>query len=228
MSRQSPPPITLNSSTHDLTRGATNVPATESISIDTGESTTTRSRPPSRILTPQSPTTASPIASPNPVYQNQSPIESSELLLPPASRGVRFSQYQDSPLSSRRSSWSTEAGNRDSRYGPFASPFDESRNVSRAGSPDPMEPLNMQNITQKYNITPSAGLLLFPNDKEDDDALHDPSTGMERDRECDIFTKRGLINVGGLALIVAGILVLFIGYPVLYVVFAISCFLTLN
>lgn len=88
---------------------------------------------------------------------------------------------------------------------------------SRAGSPDPLEPVNMHTISEKYNITPSAGLLLFPNDKEEDDDLHDPTTGVN-DRECDIFTKRGLVNVGGLALISVGILVLFIGYPILYVV----------
>lgn len=72
----------------------------------------------------------------------------------------------------------------------------------------------MHTISEKYNITPSAGLLLFPNDKEEDDDLHDPTTGVN-DRECDIFTKRGLVNVGGLALISVGILVLFIGYPIL-------------
>jgi hypothetical protein len=74
----------------------------------------------------------------------------------------------------------------------------------------------MQTITEKYNITPSAGLLVYPNDKEDDDALHDPTTG-DKDRDCDVFTRRGMINVGGLAFIVIGLLFLFIGYPILYV-----------
>jgi len=87
----------------------------------------------------------------------------------------------------------------------------------RVGSPGPPEPLSMQAITEKYNITPTSNLLLYPNDKEDDDVYHDPATGMDNDRECDIFTKRGLVNVGGLALITAGILILFIGYPVLLV-----------
>lgn len=66
---------------------------------------------------------------------------------------------------------------------------------------------------------PSAGLLLFPEDVEKDDWLHNPDPN-EKDREkCDIFTKRGLLNVGGLAFITIGILVLFIGYPVLYETF---------
>jgi hypothetical protein len=80
-----------------------------------------------------------------------------------------------------------------------------------------MEPLSMQTITEKYNITPSDGLLLYPTDKEADDALHDPATGMEKDRDCDIFTKRGLLNVGSLAFLTTGLLVLFIAYPILQV-----------
>lgn len=76
--------------------------------------------------------------------------------------------------------------------------------------------MNTQTVSEKYNILPSAGLLLFPEDVEKDDYLHNPDPNGEP-RDCDIFTKRGLVNVGGLAFIVIGILVLFIGYPVLYV-----------
>jgi hypothetical protein len=71
-------------------------------------------------------------------------------------------------------------------------------------------------VSEKYNIMPSAGLLLFPEDVEKDDYLHNPEPG-DNDREkCDIWTKRGMTNVGGLAFIVIGVLVLFIGYPALY------------
>lgn len=64
---------------------------------------------------------------------------------------------------------------------------------------------------------PSAGLLLFPEDVEKDDWLHNPDPS-DRDREkCDIFTKRGVVNVGGLAFITLGMLVLFVVYPILYV-----------
>ena len=69
-------------------------------------------------------------------------------------------------------------------------------------------------MSEKYNILPSAGLLLFPEDVEKDDYLHNPDPGPEP-RDCDVFTRRGLVNVGGLAFITLGILVLFIGYPVL-------------
>jgi hypothetical protein len=119
-----------------------------------------------------------------------------------------------SAMSSRRTSFSSDAGSRDSRYGPFASPFDDSRAPSRAGSDD--DNINTQTVSEKYNIMPSAGLLLFPEDIEKDDWLHNPDPN-DKDREkCDIFTKRGILNVGGLAFITIGILVLFIGYPVLY------------
>jgi hypothetical protein len=50
---------------------------------------------------------------------------------------------------------------------------------------------------------------------EKDDYLHNPDPS-DKDRECNIFTRRGIVNVGGLAFLVLGILTLFIGYPVLY------------
>ena len=150
--------------------------------------------------------------------------ESAELLLPPNKRSrTHRVRDEDSPLpspqhsgfSSRRSSWSSDAGSRESRTGisPFASPFDDSRAPSRAGSDD--DNVNTQTVSEKYNILPSAGLLLFPEDVEKDDWLHNPDPNDKDQRECDIFTRRGLVNVGGLGLISLGLLVLFIGYPVM-------------
>lgn len=74
--------------------------------------------------------------------------------------------------------------------------------------------VNTQTVTEKYNITPTDGLLLFPEDVEKDDYLHNPDPS-DRERECDIWNRRGLINVGGLILLTIGFLVLFIGYPVM-------------
>ncbi|KAF1808542.1 beta-glucan synthesis-associated protein SKN1 [Eremomyces bilateralis CBS 781.70] len=120
--------------------------------------------------------------------------------------------HPPSPLSaSRRSSWSSEASS-DSRMNPFASPYDDSRAPSRADSED--EGLNTQTVSEKFNIQPSAGLLLYPEDVEKDDYLHNPGPEDEN-RECNIFTRRGFVNIGGLALITLGILFLFIGYPIL-------------
>lgn len=94
-------------------------------------------------------------------------------------------------------------------------PFEDSRAPSRAGSDD--ENVNTQTVAEKYNILPSAGLLLFPEDVEKDDYLHNPDPNGKEPRDCDIFTRRGLVNIGGLLLIIVGFLALFVGYPVLYV-----------
>lgn len=94
------------------------------------------------------------------------------------------------------------------------SPFDDSRAPSRAGSDD--DGVNTQTVSEKYNILPSAGLLLFPEDVEKDDYLHNPDPNDKDKLDCaDLFSKRGLVNVGGLALITLGILTLFIAYPVM-------------
>lgn len=65
---------------------------------------------------------------------------------------------------------------------------------------------------------PTEGLLLFPEDVEKDDYLHNPDAG-ERDRRCELFNRRGIMNIGGLTLLTLGFLTLFIGYPVMYVFF---------
>ncbi|KAK4981252.1 hypothetical protein LTR28_000008, partial [Elasticomyces elasticus] len=104
---------------------------------------------------------------------------------------------------------------RDSRTDPFASPFDGSRAPSRAGSDD--DGINTQTVSEKYNILPSAGLLLFPEDVEKDDWLHNPDPNEKEGRmKCaDLFSRRGLTNVGGLALITLGVFILFVVYPAL-------------
>lgn len=163
----------------------------------------------------------------NSLYKSEAPAESRELLLPPSrSRPSRRFRDDLSPVrspseagfSSRRTSWTSE-GSRDSKYGPFASPFDDSRAPSRAGSDD--EGVNTQTVSEKYNILPSAGLLLFPEDVEKDDWLHNPDPNeKEKLQFRDCFSKRGLVNVGGLVFLIGGILVLFIVYPILYVLFA--------
>lgn len=150
----------------------------------------------------------------NPFYQDSS----ADLLVPPPrSRSNRprdespvprspqspaFSDYSSSRRSSLESS--------DSRG--LENPFADSRPGSRAGSD---EDINTQTVSEKYNILPlsGGGLLLYPEDVEKDDELHNPDTLDSRD--CDIFTKRGIANVGGLALITLGLLTLFIGYPAL-------------
>ena len=151
---------------------------------------------------------------------NGGPIDSSEtLLIPPSrSRTHRFRDEESVPGSpvdalSRRTSFSSDGKGRDSRYY-GGDPFADSRTPSRAGSDD--ENVNTQTVSEKYNILPSAGLLLFPEDVEKDDWLHNPDPNEKESRECNIFTKRGAVNVGGLAFVTIGLLVLFIAYPILY------------
>ena len=148
------------------------------------------------------------------VYANDAIAESSEMLLPPSRlrpRSYRYESPMQSPsgMSSRRTSWSS-----DFTGGPFGTPFDDSRAPSRAGSE---EDLNTQTVSEKFNILPSAGLLLFPEDVEKDDYLHNPDPNEKDRRDCDIFTRRGMVNIGGLAVLALGLLMLFIGYPILYV-----------
>ena len=150
---------------------------------------------------------------------NGGPMDSAEtLLIPPTrSRTHRFRDEESVPGSpveglSRRTSFSSDgrAFGRD----PFADSRATSRAPSRSGSDD--EHVNTQTVSEKYNILPSAGLLLFPEDIEKDDWLHNPDPNEKEERECNIFTKRGAANIGGLGLVTLGILVLFIGYPILY------------
>ncbi len=70
-------------------------------------------------------------------------------------------------------------------------------------------------MSEKYNIMPSAGLLLVPEEVEKDDWLHNPDPNDKDMEKCDIWSKRGMVNMGGLILMTAGIMMLFVGYPVL-------------
>lgn len=116
-------------------------------------------------------------------------------------------------MSSRRTSWSLESGgDDDSRIRPLTSPFDHSRAPSRAGSEE--EP-NTQTVSQKYNILPSIGMLLYPEDVEKDDWLHTPDPNEKEPRDCRMLSRRGMINMGILVFIIVGLLVLFIVYYVL-------------
>jgi hypothetical protein len=183
--------------------------------LDTAEGSIT---PRSLIPIPQAPYSPSPRPHGwlTPTY-NSSPLSAStdHLPLPSPNRSRHYdilNSAENSNFSSRRTSWSSDVGSRDSRRFPF-SPFDDSRSPSRAGSDD--DNINTQTVSQKYAILPSKDLLVFPEDVEKDDYLHNPDP-KDKERDCDIFTWRGIVNVGGLAFVILGILTLFIGYPVLY------------
>lgn len=138
--------------------------------------------------------------------------ESAEFLLPPKLRPTARAESERSGSPDRWSAApsSISSLSRDSRFG--ADPFNDSRGPSRSGSDE--YDVNTQTVSEKFNITPSDGLLLFPEDVEKDDYLHNPDP-MDKDSDCDLCNRRGLLNVGGLAFLTLGILCLFIGYPVM-------------
>lgn len=219
-----PPHIRLNSGTHEATTDDNSPSA-----VRPGSARTLSARSLTQPLRPgTAPAPGMRSGTAPAFYNNASVAESAELLLPPKKLKISRQYRDESPLrspsavSSRRSSWSSDF-TRDSR-GPFASPFDDSRAPSRAGSE---EDLNTQTVSEKFNILPSAGLLLFPEDVEKDDYLHNPDPNDNERRDCDIFTRRGLVNVGGLALLALGLLALFVGYPVLYASLSFPIFTTL-
>ncbi|RJE17600.1 Beta-glucan synthesis-associated protein [Aspergillus sclerotialis] len=133
-----------------------------------------------------------------------STTESTEFLLPPRPNRLRYNaSFTDgtstlalSTTSSRRSSLSSDSDSSDSDV------------------VDAVHDVNTQTVSEKYNITPSDGLLLFPEDVEKDDAIHNPDP-RDTERDCNFCNRRGIVNVGGLTILVLGLLMLFIGYPVL-------------
>ncbi|EPS28235.1 putative cell-wall beta-1,6-glucan active enzyme [Penicillium oxalicum 114-2] len=149
-------------------------------------------------------------------YGGASAPESSEFLLPPK---LRPTPRDDSVRSGSPDRWSSRSRgqssvssmSRESRF--HFSPFEDySLAPSRTDSEE--YDVNTQTVSEKFNIMPTDGLLLFPEDVEKDDYLHNPDPA-DKDRDCDIWNRRGMLNVGGLILLTVGILVLFIGYPVI-------------
>lgn len=148
-----------------------------------------------------------------------SAADSTEYLIPPRPRLGREDTHatpspDQSAVPSRRTSISSDASGDGPGYLLNLNPFDDSRSPSRADSEE--NDVNTQTVSEKYNIMPSAGLLLFPEDVERDDYMHNPDPN-DKERDCDVCNRRGFINLGGLVLICLGFLMLFIGYPVLYV-----------
>jgi beta-glucan synthesis-associated protein KRE6 len=194
-----PPHIRLNSAQEDLLMNDPSAQGTSRSLIS--------SRP--------SPVPQRSYLSQNQIYSDTQVQDSSEGLLAPQRPRIRGEESpSELPGLSSRSSWDSERS-RDSRVleNPFADSRSPSRSGSRADSDD--ENVNTQTVSERYNILPSAELLLYPTDVEKDDYLHNPDPKGKDERDCDIWTARGIVNVGGLALITLGILTLFIGYPVL-------------
>lgn len=213
--RKAPPHLTVNSGYEDSFGEQSNVTPPQSSSM--------ASRP--LITAPQPPYSPTPrVGDSTPVSPfSQHGQESTELLSIPPSR---FRGYTDNPhmnrstdfsnLSSRRTSWSSDnASRRELPYVVGSGQFTDSRAPSRAGSDD--EAINTQTVAEKFAIEPDGCLIVYPHDVEQDDDLHNPDVDDLKDRDCNIWTRRGAINIGGLALFVLGLLFLLVAYPLMYV-----------
>ncbi|PGG96947.1 hypothetical protein AJ79_09389 [Helicocarpus griseus UAMH5409] len=126
-------------------------------------------------------------------------------------RDTSHGSTDHSNLSSRRTSWSSDNGSRDGRAFAF-SPLRNLGSHSRAETDE--NAVNTQTVMEKYAIMPDENLLVYPEDIERDDYLHNPDPN-DKERDCNICSRRGTMNVFGLVAVVAGVLVIFIVYPVL-------------
>ena len=95
-------------------------------------------------------------------------------------------------------------------------PYNESRGPSRPESVSSADGFTTQTVVQRFAIIPDETLIIHPEEIEQDDDLHNPDT-LEKDRDFRIWTKRGAVNVGGLALVMFGLLTLFIASPIMWV-----------
>ncbi|KAL2788922.1 beta-1,6 glucan synthetase [Aspergillus keveii] len=196
------PHIRLNSGTHDVINDD-----------DSGAVSPILPEPSGRPLTPMTPRIldSQSTGTLQTVYASLNHHSSTEFLIPPRPQRHRSRDDLGSPnlsiISSRRTSWSSEAGSYETR----GYSYTQSHAPSHAESEE--NDMNTQTVTEKYNIMPTDGLLLFPEDVEKDDYLHNPDPS-DREQECDIWNRRGVINVGGLIFLTLGFLALFIGYPI--------------
>lgn len=140
-----------------------------------------------------------------------SPSASTDYLNPPRPHPLRdgYTSPELSVISSRRTSVSSDDGSRGALLSPSG---DFTHPPSRTDSDE--NQVNTQTVSTKYNIMPSDGLLIFPEDVEKDDYLHNPGPN-DKERDCDICNRRGMINIVGLVVLTLGFLMLFVGYPVL-------------
>lgn len=171
-----------------------------------------------RPLTPQGADLPMPIGAQGVSPYGESAVpESSEFLLPPKLRPTQGAGVSESdrPRSPDRWSVARSSISSISRESTFPlDPFQDSRAPSQHSGGNDEDDVNTQTVSEKFNIMPTDGLLLFPEDVEKDDYMHNPDP-MEKERDCDIWNRRGVMNLGGLLVLTLGILVLFIGYPVM-------------
>ncbi|OAX77261.1 hypothetical protein ACJ72_08443, partial [Emergomyces africanus] len=181
------------------------------------------SNQPNPFLTPQ-PSSSSLLSPPGPSYPSTfrqglslGNDSSDHLTLHSPSRrwrGENHGSTEYSNILSRRTSWSSEGGGSQESSSAYSfNPTCEYQRHCRLSTEE--DPLTTQTVVKKYAITPSENLLVFPEDIEADDHLHNPDSS-DSDRDCNMWTRRGAINLVGLIVVVLGGITLFIIYPILY------------
>lgn len=178
---------------------------------------------PRGFLSPLSPGQGQPSRSTlSPSLSSPDAVGSTDILPRPAKARSLY-PYRDissessiaSSAPSRRGSFGSDCfPSLDDRLGPRVTPFDESGTSSLVRSISD-EDINTQTVARKYDITPSEGLLVYPGDVEKDDWLHNPDLNESDQEGCNIWNRRGLMNIGALAFLTLGVLALFVGVPVL-------------
>ncbi|KAH9837169.1 beta-glucan synthesis-associated [Rhodofomes roseus] len=101
------------------------------------------------------------------------------------------------------------------RPSPQQAAYGQAPNSSRFSS----QSVSSSGVTEKFNLSPdprSWNSAIAPGIAEDDDYIHNPDPRKRgKDRDWNIFTWRGLVNIGSLAVLFCGILALFAGYPII-------------
>ncbi|PFH51289.1 glycoside hydrolase family 16 protein [Amanita thiersii Skay4041] len=93
------------------------------------------------------------------------------------------------------------------------------RTQSITDSPYSFASSRLSSLSGKYSLSPdprSWGSDLYPDLVEPDDSLHDPDIPLRKELMHDYvsLSRRGLANIGCLTILCAGIIALFVGYPI--------------
>ncbi|QSL65604.1 hypothetical protein MERGE_002917 [Pneumocystis wakefieldiae] len=128
--------------------------------------------------------------------------------------GDTYEDYSDmdyAALDHKRKSYMNYSQESNNNYG-----YEVGRNEYEESKSEKIDniSLNTQTSAIKRDITNNLCILWDPNISEPDDYLHNPGI-KDKKKDHFIFTKRGILNIGSLVILIFGIVSFFIGYPVL-------------
>ncbi|KZT57876.1 glycoside hydrolase family 16 protein [Calocera cornea HHB12733] len=146
---------------------------------------------------------------------------------PPGSSGYRDSAYRSSAYSTNSAVSASTAGPAVAGPGPYGHRPISSVSESDSGRSSAEVPLvpgapgthsRATSITSRFSLAPDPNSWgQFPDREEADDFLHtpDPKRDYRKDRGGNIFTLRGLQNIGCLIILCTSLIVLFAGFPII-------------